>query len=164
MLCEECMKSESEILITAVVDSKTITRRLCRDCARKYRNGSTRGVFSAVTASFTFAEESQQKVCPECGTPFSSFTKSGILGCPECYNIFQNEIISVLSKIAGKSEHAGSAPAYSKEQLNRQDELLGLNRKMKEAIDAEDYETAALLRDRISLLTGVSAGKDTENE
>ena len=164
MLCEECMKNESEVLITTVVNSTTLTRRLCRDCARKYRSGSIRGVFSAITLSFPFPEDAQQKMCPECGTAFSAFVKTGLLGCSECYTAFHDEIASVLSKVTGKSEHTGSAPAYTKEQLSQKDELLGLNRKMKKAIDSEDYETAAVLRDRISALTGVLSGKDTENE
>ena len=54
------------------------------------------------------------KICKNCGTRLSAFYHTSMLGCPECYKAFEEEIISALKKIQGRTFHAGKTPKLSK--------------------------------------------------
>ncbi len=56
-----------------------------------------------------------QKYCPNCLTTLSSFYKTGMLGCPECYKVFEREILITLKKIQGGTFHVGKKPTVSEE-------------------------------------------------
>lgn len=53
------------------------------------------------------------KICKNCGTSLSEFYRTYMLGCPECYKNFHEEIISTLKKIQGKTYHVGKKPKIS---------------------------------------------------
>lgn len=61
------------------------------------------------------------KTCPYCGAKLSVYYNTGMLGCPECYNVFETEIDASLPEIQGGVRHVGKKPRYSledKELLN----------------------------------------------
>jgi protein arginine kinase activator len=51
-----------------------------------------------------------EKICPSCGCRLSSFIKTGMLGCPDCYNQFESQILSALKNVQGKTFHTGKKP------------------------------------------------------
>lgn len=53
------------------------------------------------------------KICKNCGASLSEFYRTYMLGCPECYKNFHEEIISTLKKIQGKTYHVGKTPKIS---------------------------------------------------
>lgn len=53
------------------------------------------------------------KVCARCKTTLSSFYKTGMLGCEQCYKAFENEIKVTLQKIQGRTFHVGKTPSLS---------------------------------------------------
>ena len=73
--------------------------------------------------------------CPACGFELPVFRKTGRLGCPTCYTVFARELS--LESASDDSEQ---------EEV---DEKSRLEAELREAIEREDYETAAQLRDRI---------------
>ena len=50
------------------------------------------------------------KVCKECGTYLSDFYRTGMLGCPHCYDAFRQEIRSTLTSIQKSVKHEGKLP------------------------------------------------------
>ncbi len=54
-----------------------------------------------------------EKYCPNCKTTLSSFYNTGMLGCPECYKAFENEIEIATKKIQGRTVHVGKKPTAS---------------------------------------------------
>ena len=67
------------------------------------------------------------KVCRTCGTKLSSFYKSSMLGCPNCYKAFGQEIIGALNSIQGGTFHVGKTPKLSsidRELLNEYHNLI----------------------------------------
>lgn len=61
------------------------------------------------------------KTCPYCGAKLHEFFQTGMLGCPECYKVFESEIEYSLPKIQEGICHIGKKPRYSledKELLN----------------------------------------------
>ena len=51
------------------------------------------------------------KVCGKCGTYLSDYYRTGMLGCPHCYDAFRPEIKRSLVKIQKSVRHEGKIPA-----------------------------------------------------
>ena len=89
-------------------------------------------------------------MCPVCSTTLSEFSKTGRLGCGECYKTFRKNADAMLKKIHGTSKHI----AEKKEELPLKEEkpkskIEALKDKLKAAIEEENFEEAARLRDTI---------------
>ena len=53
---------------------------------------------------------SAQLKCSNCGLAFSEFTRTGFLGCGECYKQFNDELRPIYKRIHGDYEHKGKVP------------------------------------------------------
>ena len=91
-------------------------------------------------------------VCPNCGISFSEFRESGRFGCPQDYSEFMSELIPLLENIHEEVEHKGKRPRSAIVGTKEQGRLIQLRNEQRSAIDEEDYEAAARLRDEIAML------------
>jgi len=92
--------------------------------------------------------------CPHCGYQFSAFQQNGRLGCPRCYESFQQVLHPLITSIHGNVEHVeGETPKAPSNVTDwdapELDRLSGLKTRLKEAIRKERFEEAAKLRDEI---------------
>ena len=113
--------------------------------------------------------------CPGCGMSFDEFTMVGKFGCAECYGVFAPLIEDNMKRIHGDSKHrgkkyksgSGDMPVSGERNDNTlaimKDEnddpvetLKELNRKLREAVQIENFEEAAKLRDKIRMLKSSS--------
>ncbi len=94
------------------------------------------------------AEETAES-CPRCGTKAAEFRKRGKLGCPYCFEAFQKDVRSILSQMAGRTRHVGKLPQSETPKEDEGPNRESLAIELRDAIEREDYESAALLRDRI---------------
>lgn len=99
-------------------------------------------------------EELDQRTCPHCGITFREFRQKGRLGCPQDYDFFATELEPLLFSIHGRKEHSGKRPQVGPRAGQQHSELLRLKREMQVAVEREDYESAARLRDQIRNLEG----------
>ncbi|MBL4698633.1 MAG: hypothetical protein JKX70_07355 [Phycisphaerales bacterium] len=117
------------------------------------------------------------QACVGCGQTFSNFKKTGLLGCPACYQIFEDRIGPMIERAhEGGCNHVGKVPkralCESKDanDSNRIEALLGDIRQREERLDAlrqrlaksihdEEYEQAAMLRDELTRLTSLAASQ-----
>lgn len=108
-----------------------------------------------------------QIACPTCGTSYDAFVRDSRFGCADCYSVFGPLMEDSLKQLQGNLIHTGKTPVYQnsedpasarrqkKEKTVTDDstvqekELYELDSKLKEALRFEDYETAAVCRDRI---------------
>jgi len=90
--------------------------------------------------------------CPVCGMSYYDFQKGGKLGCSECYKIFQDDLSVLLRKIHGSDRHVGKMPSGVSEDEKNTDEIRKLKSELDELIMLENFEKAAVLRDRIRAL------------
>lgn len=115
--------------------------------------------------------------CVGCGQVYSSFKKSGLLGCPACYQVFEDRIGPMIERAhEGGCNHVGKVPrralCESKDanDPNRLEALLGDIRQREECLDAlrkrlvksirdEEYEHAAMLRDELTRLTTMAGSQ-----
>lgn len=161
MLCADCGQNKATVHFTQIVNDETETFHLCQECAQK-RGLKTSPVSSQVPLSDFLSEmgapiftkaTNANTACPRCGCTFRQFRKSGRLGCAHCYATFEQEMSALLRKIHGSNEHVGITEDESIGPVDeREARLLEMRRELRQAVEHEEYELAAELRDRISAL------------
>lgn len=93
--------------------------------------------------------------CPYCGTTIEDFRKTGRLGCPQCYPHYEAQLRPLLRRLHGSTQHVGKLYVGSdSEEEDRHTRLSALRRKLDRAVETEDFEKAAELRDRIEEMEG----------
>ncbi|HEV3121504.1 MAG TPA: UvrB/UvrC motif-containing protein, partial [Isosphaeraceae bacterium] len=68
------------------------------------------------------------------------------------YEAFRDQLMPLLENIHEHTSHAGKVPKRAPRNSERQNTLIQLRNDLKRAIAAEDYETAARVRDQIRTL------------
>lgn len=96
----------------------------------------------------------EAEVCPVCGTSWADFKTAGVMGCGHDYEQFAGKLLPLVRRAhEGATEHVGKVPAKRKSAgADRQVATLRLRRELQKAIDAENYEQAAQLRDKLRTL------------
>ncbi|MBQ6893353.1 MAG: UvrB/UvrC motif-containing protein [Clostridia bacterium] len=162
MLCTKCKTNIASFFYTQSINGNESSVALCKSCAEN--NGIDTSTVSPLFSSF-FGNTSknvrdiprQDKKCSLCALTFNDILSMGKVGCPECYNTFKNELSNTIHSIHGMAKHAGLTPCEAtkvKTQTKKPSEEEILRDKLNEAIQAENYEEAANLRDRIKALKG----------
>ena len=62
--------------------------------------------------------------------------------------------IDLIAHMQGDTLHVGKRPKRASHDVDKQTQLIRLRREMREAIQAEEYERASVLRDEIRELEG----------
>ena len=109
----------------------------------------------------------ERKTCSMCGLSFADITKTGKVGCGECYEIFKNELKPTVIRIHGTANHTGKIPKNRSVQISAKRKIEELNIRMKKAIEEQNFEEAAVIRDEINKinqeLQGIQAGQGGAN-
>lgn len=90
---------------------------------------------------------------PQVRETYAEFQKTGMLGCAECYQAFRKELAPVITRVQGRTQHAGRRPPVSEEEQARQDRMEELRSQMEAAVAEENFEEAARLRDELRAMT-----------
>ena len=165
MLCEECHQNEAVYTISVMMGEAMTQRHLCADCMAKMNmniaSGNMQKLLGAILNAINRGEQPEEgeKVpddqpditCPRCRMTLSKFIKTGRLGCPDCYQAFAAQLHPMLLQIHG---HAGRKPLQSETDQRSRYEQEELTRQLQLAVNAEDYEHAAEIRDRLRALLG----------
>lgn len=175
MVCENCGERPAVIHLTQVVGGTTTTMHLCEQCAAEkgVETGATLTKFplSDFLASLGKAGDQPaglESACPACGATLANFRETGRLGCAACYDTFEGHLRDLLRRLHGSAVHAGEryrarAVQVAGRTAERDDELepeptttsrrlLELRAQLKQAVETENFELAAELRDRIRVL------------
>lgn len=98
---------------------------------------------------------SQGMTCDECGLTFQQFRKDSLLGCPHCYQAFEQALSTILERAhEGGTHHIGKVPRRAGAGDQRQALLMRMRKQLDDAVMGEDYERAARLRDDIRRFEG----------
>lgn len=94
------------------------------------------------------------KVCPKCKNTEADFLASGVLGCANCYKVFESEIRNMLLRNNGSINHIGkiSLKHISKNSLKQQ--IKELEERKERAAREENYIEAEDLKNKIEKLKG----------
>jgi len=160
MVCDHCGQHESVIHLTQIVNNQIRTFHLCEACAAEKGLESSPGPTSVPLTEFIAQlgkgvdpEGGAGDGCAYCGMRLDDFKKSGRVGCSHCYVTFESHLRGLLRRLQGSTQHIGKVylpPDPSEAQ--RQDRLVGLKRKLDLAVQTEDFERAAQIRDQIRSL------------
>jgi protein arginine kinase activator len=166
-VCDLCGENPAVVHLTQVVDNQTTTSHLCERCATEKGLYTPSPPPNLPLADFLAnmggaapkggGEPDGDLSCPFCGLSASAFKELGRLGCPQCYSTFEVSLRGLLRRIHGGTQHVGKVylpPDPSATEVEKR--LEGLRKKLQRAVDAEDFERAAQLRDQIRTLEPAS--------
>lgn len=170
MYCEHCKQRPATLHFTKIINNEKTEVHLCEQCAQEM--GEINAMFTPFSITdllSSFLEvnkEGQKKIyneqslkCKQCGFTFNDIKKTGRLGCGHCYVIFKEQLMPILKRIQGRTEHSGKVPRKTGGQIWLNREIKRLKRELSKAVADEAYERAAQLRDEIRELEGKSAGE-----
>ena len=170
MICERCLEKETTVQITKEADGVTQTLALCPDCASElgFHSPLDEAPFplaSLLNRLFTdpsalppedqdadFHNAVPDLVCPNCKLTYKEFVQRGRFGCGECYREFRTRVEHIMLKIHGAAKHVGAIPQIEYDQMHSVQHEEQLKQQLAEAIEMEQYELAARLRDELSQL------------
>lgn len=170
MKCDKCNK-KATVHLTEIVDGKVMEMHLCEDCARDQSQNMEQqfGLADLLAGLTDFgkhvpAVESQTVAqCPVCGLTYEDFRKFGRFGCAQCYLAFKAHLKVLLKKIHGSNVHLGKKPVNvvalqavgevaaesAQPEHPEADTIETLRAKLHDAVEREDFELAAQIRDQI---------------
>lgn len=173
MQCQICQERPATIHVTEVREDPDVTsanhlkhhvehQHLCSACAGQLELPFVAPTKKSLTNPKHMAEiwkviqATAQKqytqaaiTCPECGMSLSEFRAKGRLGCARCYEVFSSQIGPLLERIHNATSHSGRLPGQDVGARDRTRQLDELKRQLGQAVEAEDYESAAALRDQL---------------
>ncbi|NLK75985.1 MAG: excinuclease ABC subunit B [Clostridiales bacterium] len=172
MLCERCHKRDAKLFYTEIINGTKKEQHLCEECAAEYTSFQmekpllntelTLGdLLSTLLDTYTTGSKRAGNnvpsvTCNQCGTSFEEFMKNGNFGCANCYRSFHDQLTKTLKSVQGSDVHTGKRPKGFETSMDRlvknMTEVEKLTIKLQEAIEKEEYEQAAIIRDRIRAL------------
>ena len=87
--------------------------------------------------------------CAVCGLNYEQFKTTGKLGCESCYQAFPKEIVALFKNVQNSSRHEGKYPKRSGAGIRQRREVDKLRNNLQQAVEDENYEEAARIRDQI---------------
>ncbi len=161
MLCQNCGKYEATTHVKRIVNGESAEAHLCNDCAKAlgYNDvfGGFGNTFGDLLGSF-FGEPQVSAIssktirCEKCGNTFNDIVNSGKIGCADCYVTFYDKLLPSLQRIHGKTRHEGKNPTIIKAEVTNVNPIEDLEEQLRIAIDEQNFEKAAQLRDKINEL------------
>ncbi len=163
MLCQECQQRQATLHIEKTENQQKNEFYLCEVCAAKknlypgYKAFNFNQLLSGMlelnqdAPGGAFEQETPLR-CPNCGMSYDQFKELGRFGCHQCYGTFKERIQPLLRKIHGNLVHNGKIPKRRGGELSIQRKIKDLKTRMQQAVEKEDFEEAANIRDEIKAL------------
>jgi len=169
MLCEDCHKREAQVRFTQIVNNQKTTLSLCKECAaaRGFHSPLKNAPFPLDDILAGLKADAPKKapgepevdlVCSNCGLSFEVFAKQGRLGCGTCYKAFRPRLEQLMRKIHGASLHRGKGPFHEVPPATAASGAIPvkeeerLEAELKKAVEHEDFERAAEIRDKLKTI------------
>jgi protein arginine kinase activator len=160
MLCCICKEKEATVHLTQITGDKMQKVDLCEECSKSKGINDPAGFNLAdlllglgASQEIEQASGGVETKCPRCGFTQADFKKAGRLGCPECYKTFAEGLTSLLKSMHKGVRHVGKVPEALRQSRDLSDRLKALQKKLSKAIEDENFEQAALLRDEIKQMS-----------
>lgn len=160
MLCDICGKNPATVHLTEIIDDQMNELHLCEECARQksIQMEQQFGLSDLLAGLTEFEKPMVEKEavvlkCPTCGFTYTDFKKIGRLGCSDCYSTFKKYLVPLLKRIHGSGFHYGKSPVKITKPVKKKIDLLSsLRYQLQKAIEMEEFEEAARIRDQIRIL------------
>ena len=155
MLCDNCKKNQAAVFMEQVSGGEKTELNLCYKCSLDistpmFLNNILKGMF--YNSNVVEGNNVPTLSCTTCSLKLSEFKQTGKIGCSNCYQTFKREINSILRNIQWGIDHRGKIPKKNAANLILKKEVKRLRSDLNMAIDKEEYEEAARLRDKIKAI------------
>lgn len=156
MNCDVCQENEATVYLTQIVKGKMQKVNLCEECAKQKGVTDPTG-FALADALLGIESDEKMNVsadsleCESCGFSHNEFKKTGRFGCSECYTVFGFGLESLVKAMHKGTIHLGKVPSRYKVTKKYNDQITELKDRLRIAIEEENFEEAAKLRDEIKL-------------
>ena len=157
MKCENCA-NPATVHLTEVKGGKKLEKHLCEKCAAQLEGiGKPHTPINELLTNFVMAHSTAGKEqtlqCDSCGITWAEFRQSGLLGCANDYKVFERELTPLIQRAhEGATHHVGKVPVRrvgSTGTTKKRVDTDRLKKDLARAVEDEDYEKAARLRDQI---------------
>lgn len=158
-VCQHCKKRPATINFVESINGDTVELHLCKACYQykygEFEESAANAVFNGL---FGYDRPASRKTCKMCGVTLDDYERTGLLGCPSCYDVFKEELMPSIARIQGKTQHVGrEGGAYTSEhELRRQ--LKALQEKLESALQRGDYAEAGRLNRQMTYINKKIAG------
>lgn len=163
MMCSNCHEREAVTELTKVANDQVTKIPLCERCASELGLDTNQAIGKTPLATYIAAMGQGLKdspptefgafVCSTCGATLQDFRESGRLGCPDCYRTLGSPLRELLRRLHGATRHAGeryNPPGVITESPSPERRGPGeLRDQLRRAIESENFELAAQLRDQL---------------
>ena len=160
-----CKKNPATVKLTKLVKGTVEELWLCQQCAAEkspYHKKISSLSIESILANILGQQQAEEEArpgesdlsCGNCGLPFESYRGSLLLGCSDCYASFEQQIVGDLRKFHGSTVHTGRTPSGVRAVYNdeAQRDPQDLRKRLQAAVESEDFELAAKLRDELRSL------------
>ncbi len=156
MLCEKCGKYSATTHIQTVVNGVVSEKNLCSYCAATegIHQNSLGNMLASMFGEVPNGRLQTARKCPVCGATFSEIAKNGKVGCAQCYKEFKTELLPYLKRVHGATKHIGKNPNSIVDFTFEKDTVLQLREELKRLVSEENYEQAAVIRDKLREIEG----------
>jgi protein arginine kinase activator len=155
MLCQQCLKREAQFHSYRIINNELMSLHLCACCVENKKEGEEpnsiddklHSILDVLLKKKAHDQNSTERLrCESCGTTLDEYEKSGLLGCPRCYELFAETVFAGVHVDLPVSDPEEARSNAGTEFLQR------LEIRLKKAVESEDFEEAAHIRDRINNL------------
>lgn len=161
MKCERCEQRPANVHLTQVINNQKTEMHVCEQCAAELQqqawgfnpNQNLHKFLSGLMGyGFNTNIATRRVSCPQCGMTDTRFAKGGLLGCNQCYEIFEDQLFPLVKRIHGTVQHTGKVPKRTGGKAKLRKEIRNLKERLQQAVNNEEYEQAARIRDQIRAL------------
>ena len=154
MLCDICHKNNATVHLTEIINERVVEMHICQACAQSKANELNKhlnisGFLGSLADMIGSPSRESPLKCSSCGLSYEEFKKKGRLGCGNCYVAFRKLLLPLLKKVHSATQHTGKIPVHIDKKVSRQLKIKDLQKRLQRAIQLEEYEEAAKLRDQI---------------
>ena len=164
MKCDNCNKAAT-VHLTEIRNGKKIEKHLCEQCAAQSEGVPTSKGHTPINellTNFVMAHAGLKNeigvTCDQCGITWAEFRQHGLFGCPHDYDVFEKDLTPLLQRAhegathqTGKVPTRGGASSGMVKPKKKVVDVAKLRKELARAVESEDYEKAAKLRDQIRL-------------
>lgn len=155
MKCQSC-SSKATVHFTDIIKGNKKEVHLCQSCAEQKQLIKNQELnFPAILQNLIGQHVGQltdalaRLTCPACGIKYMEFRAEGRLGCPNDYEVFRVGLEPLLQRLHRSLRHKGKTPRHGPSLGKTSAEVIELRNRLREAVETENYEEAAHLRDLI---------------
>lgn len=166
MDCQECQERPATLHFTQLINGNKTETHICEVCAKEigYMTYPEEGysLQNLLAGLFNFDsthlenhngnsfKQLKESHCPKCDLTFSEFKRIGKFGCAECYHTFSSQLDPILRRVhSGNTKHSGKIPIRKGGSLHTKKQLEMFQSELQQLIKSEEFEEAALVRDKI---------------